>query len=128
MPEVVMPETYSSPDDYIKNVVPQVVRQNNDRAEFSNPIREFEQTGVEAANTGIYYLWGTLSKAQRIAHLETLRTVSTHEHASPDEKAAVTQRRWRYLNFIIQEESRLMKDGYYEVAVMAFNFLIPKQR
>ena len=119
---------YSASDDYIKNALP--VRAPG-RVEsvpfFEDPIREFEKVGPEAAVSGNLAQFSTFSKDRRMEIVKGLKEPKIPDDPSANDIKAAGQRRWRYLNYIIQEESRNMKDGSLEIASVAFNYLFPRQ-
>lgn len=120
-------ESYSASNEYIKNALPvRAPGRVEEHTFFHDPVREFEKIGPEAAMTGNIAQWRTFTREKRMELVKGFKEPIFPDSPSPEEILAAKQRRWRYLNYIIQEESRTMGDGAIEIASIAFNYLFPR--
>jgi hypothetical protein len=120
-------ESYSASNEYIKNALPvRAPGRVEEHTYFQDPVREFERVGPEAAIAGNMFQWHTFTRDRRLELVKALKEPKVPDSPSAEEILAAKQRRWRYLNYIIQEESRNMGDGAMDIAAIAFNYLFPR--
>jgi hypothetical protein len=113
-----MSSSYSAPDGYIQSVTFAVDPKHPKTSPpaWTDPIRSFEGTGKDM---GDLYNWSTVSSDKKKEFVKKFKDLPSDRN---EDCEMLTWKRWRTLNFIVQEESRSATPNV-EVATAAFKYL-----
>ncbi len=113
-----MSTSYSAPDGFIKSVTFNVdpSHPKTSPPAWTDPIRSFEGTGKDM---GDLYNWKSLADEKKREFVKRYKEVPS---AANEDCEMLIWKRWRTLNYIIQEESRSATPNV-EVATAAFKYL-----